>query len=174
MYCIITDNEKIIKYAEKECGKVIEIEKSLVINNKDKINYVVITEKMVQNFFKKFPSIDMKSTGIDYLKYILDKNWGYLEDLESVYPLVGSKFGTNGQTVGSEIMHVYASCITNLPECYKKFFDKYECSIHWDYKHSFDFVKACQKYFEENIDSLMEEKSEEDLLLPFICSEEND
>ncbi len=154
MHCIITNNEKLIKIAKEKGAKVIEVEESVVVNNKEVFKYVNVTPKVVEAFLKKFPRLDMDEKGVKYLKYILENQLGLTKDIESIYDVIGNKFDVSSDRVSKAIMGVYAICITNIPECYEPFFDKYECSVHWDYKHSLEFVKVCQMYIYENYESL--------------------
>ena len=166
MYCIITNSKDVIKCAKKKGAKVIEIKKSVIIDNRKKFKFVNVKPEIVESFLKKFPRIDMEEKGVKYLKYILENGLGLRNDLESLYPMLGNKFDTSYQSVGKGIMSVYASCITNIPKCYEEFFDNYECSVHWDYKHSLEFVKACQEYLEANAEVLTEEKNNGKGLVP--------
>jgi len=167
MHCIITDDKKIIAYAKRKGQQVVEIEKTMIIKNEVEVRYSKITPEMVERFFMQFPNIYMETLGTKCLKHILLNRLGYNENLErTVYPIIAKKNNTTSTNITSAIMNTYCTCIRNIPECYQSFFEKYECSVHWDKKHSFEFVKVCQKYIDENAESLMEKISEEKELIP--------
>lgn len=155
MHCIITSNEKLIKCAKRLGEEVVEVEKWVIIGNKDKKKYYKVTNEVVDNFLKAFPDIVMETTGTRALKYILKHNLGCKKNLyDKIYPKLARKFKTTQEQVASAIMGVYSKCITNMPVKYKRFFDSYECSVHWEFKYSYDFVKACQEYIYENYERL--------------------
>lgn len=171
MYCIITDNENLVKRAKRFGEEVIKVEKSVVIKNKKERKYYNITDNVVNNFLNEFPNIVMSSLGTKAMKYILEHNLGCNKNLyEKVYPKIAKKFGTTQEAISSAIMGVYSKCITNMPPKYESFFDDYECSVHWEFKYSFDFVKACQEYIIKNYKSLSKEPISNSKIQEFLDS----
>lgn len=155
MYCIITDNEKLVKCAKRFGEEVVEVEKSVTIQNKEKKEYYNITDCVVDNFLKAFLGIEMGSTGTQALKYILKHNLGCNKNLyEEVFPKLAKKFKTTQNKILYGITHQYSNCITNMPEKYKQFFYDYECYVHMRAVYVYDFIKACQEYIHENYESL--------------------
>lgn len=155
MYCIVTNNLKLIKLAKRLGEEVVNVEKSVVIENKEKKKYLKITSEVVDKFLSAFQNIEMETVGTRALKYILKHNLGCRNKLyEKVYPKVAKKFKTTQRDIASAIMGVYSKCITNMPRKYEEFFDSYECSVHWTFKYSYDFVKACQEYINKNYEKL--------------------
>ena len=51
-----------------------------------------------------------------------------------------------------------------------KFFDNYECSVHWEFKYSYDFVKACQEYINENYANLSKQPISKQKVKEFLDS----
>lgn len=147
MYRIITDNEKILKYA-KECGaQILEIKKPLVveIGRKDKR----ITSDMVDSFLLKFDNIDMESIEMQVLKYILHFELGCTTS-ERICSKVKKLFNLTHPEIDKIIGRAYAELITKLPAEYKKHFENYECYIHMQLQYRYDFLKACQEYLNQN------------------------
>ena len=167
MYCIITNNEKVIKCALREGVQVVEIEKEVSIKNKQEIKYVEITSDMTQNFLRRFPKLDEESLGTKVLKYIWQNHLGDNEDLENiVYPKVAKALKRDICTIRKSIASVYVECITKIPKCYEKFFEQYEFSIHWEMRFLSEFIKACQKYIEENAEYLSQKYTDKERLIP--------
>ena len=158
MYCIITDNEKVLRFARRNGVRTIEVEKAVIIKNKQEQKFVNITPKMVDSFLSEFPKIEMNCLGAKYLKYILDNRLGCSYDIEqAVYPTLSRKFNNEIWRIKSALLNVYALCISNMPNNYANFFDKYECSVHWGSAHLGEFIKVCQEYLYEYGDELTNE-----------------
>lgn len=171
MYCIITDNKKLINYAKRLGEEVFEVENSIVIKNKKEKRYNNITNQVVDNFLSAFPNIVMETTGTRALKDILKHNLGCKKNLyKDVYPKIAKRFKTTPEELSRAIMGVYSKCITNMPSKYERFFDNYECSVHWEFKYSYDFVKACQEYINENYDSLSKDPISSQKVKEFLAS----
>ena len=168
MYCIITNNEKVIKCARAKGAEIFEVEKCVIVDNEEKFKYMNITPKIVEKFLKKFPRLDMEERGVKYLKYILENKLGLTKDIESIYPIIAKRFGVETNTVSKAITSVYVTCITNIPKCYENFFDNYECTVHWNYTQSLEFVKVCQRYIYENYESLCEKVITPDYIDKFL------
>lgn len=155
MYCIITSNEKIVKYAKRFGEEVVKVEGSVVIKNKKEKKFFKVTQDVVDNFLSAFPNIVMETVGTKALKYILIHRLGCNKNLyKNIYPRLARKYKSTQEEIARAIMGVYSKCITNMPNKYKRFFDDYECSVHWEFKYSYDFVKACQEYINKNYESL--------------------
>lgn len=174
MHCIITYNEELIKRAKRLGDEVIKVESSIVIKNKEVKKHYNITSDIIDNFLSAFPNIVMETVGTRALKYILNHNLGCKKDLyNKVYPKLARKFKSSQEGIARAIMGVYCKCITNMPAKYEYFFAKYECSVHWTFEYSYDFVKACQEYINENYDSLCKKqvssKDVKEFLDAFIC-----
>lgn len=148
MYRIITDNEKILKYAKKCDAQIIEVKKPLVVEvgKRDK----KIPDDIVENFLLKFDEIYMESLSAEVLKYILENGLG-CESKEKICASVAKRFRKSVAEVEIIIRRIYADCITNLPKEYKEHFNDYECCIHMMGKFCFDFVKACQEYLNKKV-----------------------